>query len=171
MCRYGRVTETATSTLPSGCLWFILEKRMASDVGDAVDNEVSGWAIGWTAFAGIMMVISGFWWIMAGIVALANDTFYVVGPEYIFQFDVTTWGWIHLLLGIAVLVAGFYLFSGAVWARTIGVVISGLWALVAFAWLPWYPVWALLLIAVAVSVIWALTAHGRDLADTRAMSS
>jgi hypothetical protein len=130
-----------------------------------MDNEPSGWAIGWTGFAGIMMVIGGIWWAIAGIVALVNDTFYVVGEEYIFQFDVTTWGWIHLILGIAVLLAGFYLFTGAVWARTVGVIIAVLWALVAFAWLPWYPVWAILFIAASISVIWALTAHGRDITE------
>ena len=127
------------------------------------DEYPSSWAVGWTAFAGIMMVIGGIWWIIAGIVALANSTFYVVGPEYIFQFDVTTWGWVHLLLGIVVLLAGFGLFSGAVWARTVGVIVSVLWILVAFAWLPWYPVWAILFIAVAIFIIWSLTVHGRDI--------
>ena len=113
-----------------------------------------------------MMVLGGAWWIMAGIVALVNDTFYVVGNEYIFQFDVTTWGWIHLLLGIVILFAAYGLFSGAVWARTVGVIIAVVWALFAFAWLPWYPLWAILLITISVFVIWALTAHGRDLAET-----
>ena len=130
-----------------------------------MDREVSSWAVGWTAFAGIMMVISGIWWIISGLVAIASDTFYVVGEEYIFQFDATTWGWIHLLVGILVLVAGFYLFTGAIWARTIGVIIAVLMALVAFAWLPWYPIWAILFIAVSVFVIWALTVHGHDIAE------
>ena len=130
-----------------------------------MDREVSSWAVGWTAFAGIMMVISGIWWIISGLVAIASDTFYVVGEEYIFQFDATTWGWIHLLIGILVLVAGFYLFTGAIWARTIGVIIAVLMALIAFAWLPWYPIWAILFIAVSVFVIWALTVHGHDIAE------
>ena len=98
-----------------------------------MDNDPSGWAIGWTAFAGIMMVMGGVWWIISGIVAIANEDFYVVGEEYIFQFSTTTWGWIHLILGIVILLAGFYLFTGAVWARTVGVIIAVLWALVAFA--------------------------------------
>ena len=98
-------------------------------------------------------------------IAIANDTFYVVGQEYIFQFSTTTWGWIHLILGIVILLAGFYLFTGAVWARTVGVIIAVLWALVAFAWLPWYPVWAIVFIAVSIFVIWALTAHGRDIVE------
>ena len=127
-------------------------------------REPSGWAIGWTAFAGVMMVIQGFWWLMAGFIAVVNDTFYVAGEEYIFQFDTTTWGWIHLLLGIVIVAAGMGLFTGAVWARTVGVVMAGIAMLIAFAWLPWYPIFAILLIAVSVAIIWALTAHGRDLA-------
>ncbi len=72
---------------------------------------------------------------------------------------------IHLILGIVVVLAGFFVFTGAVWARTVGVVVAVLWALVAFAWLPWYPVWAVLLIAVSIFIIWALTVHGRDIVD------
>jgi len=128
-----------------------------------MDDQPSGWAIGWTGFAGIMMVMGGIWWIITGIVALANSTFYVVGAEYVFKFNVTTWGWIHVLLGIVILVAGFYVFTGAVWARTVGVIIAVLWGLIAFAWLPWYPVWAILFIAVSIFVIWALTVHGHDI--------
>ena len=123
-------------------------------------------AAGWSAFAGIMMVIGGVWWVIVGLSALVDDAFYVVGPEYIFQFDATTWGWIHLILGIVILLAGFYVFTGAVWARTVGVIIAVLWALVAFAWLPWYPVWAIVFIAVSIFIIWALTVHGRDIAHS-----
>ena len=130
-----------------------------------MDNDPSGWAIGWTAFAGIMMVMGGVWWIISGIVAIANEDFYVVGEEYIFQFSTTTWGRIHLILGIEILLAGFYLFTGAVWARTVGVIVAVLWALVAFAWMPWYPIWAIAFLAVSIFVIWALTAHGRDIVE------
>ena len=130
-----------------------------------MDDYPSGWAIGWTAFAGIMMVMGGVWWIISGIAAIADDAFLVVGEEYIFQFDPTTWGWIHLILGIVILLAGFYLFTGAVWARTVGVIIGVVWAIVAFAWMPYYPVWALAFIAVSIFIIWALTAHGRDIVE------
>jgi len=90
-----------------------------------MDNEPSGWAVGWTAFAGIMMIMAGVWWIIAGIVAIANSDFYVVGAEYIFQFSTTSWGWIHLVLGIVVLLSGFGLFTANVWARTVGMVATG----------------------------------------------
>jgi hypothetical protein len=131
-----------------------------------MDDQASGWAVGWTAFAGIMMVIGGIWWVIIGIIALVNDNFYVVTEEYIFQFNVTTWGWIHLLLGILVALAGIYLFTGAVWARIIGVAVAIVWMIAAFAWLPYAPVWAIALLAIAVFIIWALTVHGRDIAET-----
>ena len=130
-----------------------------------MDREPSGWAMGWTAFAGIMMVLMGGWWIITGLVAIVNDEFYVVGEEYIFQFDVTTWGWIHLILGIIILASGFGLFTANVWARTVGVIIAVIAALVGFAWLPWYPIWAIIFIAVSVAIIWALTAHGHDITE------
>ena len=126
------------------------------------------WAVGWSAFAGFMMVILGFGWLVVGLIALADEAFFVVTPDYIFKFDLTTWGWIHLIVGIIVLVAGFALFSGAVWARIVGVIVAVLATLTAFAWLPWYPIWAIILIAISVAIIWALTVHGQDLATARA---
>ena len=130
-----------------------------------MDSEPSGWAVGWTAFAGIMMIMLGGWWIIAGIVGIANDDFYVVGEEWILEFSTTAWGWIHLILGIVILVAGFGLFAARTWARIVGVVVAAFAGLVAFSWLPWYPVWAILFIAASVAVIWALTAHGEDIAS------
>ena len=127
------------------------------------NNQPSRWAIGWTVFAAVMMILMGGWWIISGTVAIINDEFYVVTKEWIFEFDVTGWGWIHLGLGIVILLAGFGLFSGAVWARVIGAVIAVLAGLAAFAWLPYYPVWAIIFIAMSVGVIWAITAHGSDI--------
>jgi hypothetical protein len=111
------------------------------------------------------MLMMGIWWIIAGFVALVDDTFYVVTNEYIFKFDVTTWGWIHLILGVVVLLSAFGLFTGSVWARTVGVILAFIAALVAFAWLPWYPIWAILFIIASVGVMWALTVHGRDVTE------
>lgn len=74
-------------------------------------------------------------------------------------------GLVHLLVGLGILAAGLSLFSGAVWARTVGVIMAVIAMIVAFAWLPWYPVFAILLIAVSAAVVWALTVHGLDMAD------
>jgi hypothetical protein len=122
-------------------------------------------AVGWTWFAAIMMGLLGIFWAIAGLVGILEDEFFVVTPNYVFKFDVTTWGWIHLILGIVVFLASLALFQGAVWARTVGVILAGLSALVGFAWLPWYPIWGIILIVMAVFVIWALTVHGRDVTE------
>jgi len=127
-----------------------------------MDREPSGWAIGWTWFAGLMMVMIGFWHAIAGLTAIINDEFYTRTPNYLLKFDISTWGWIHLLLGILILLAGFALFSGAVWARSLGVILAVVSAIAAFGWLPYYPVWGIIIIVVAVAVIWSLTVHGRD---------
>jgi hypothetical protein len=127
------------------------------------EREPSGWAIGWTAFAGIMMIMMGILWVISGLVAIFNDEFYVVTQNWIFQFDVSTWGWIHLILGAVILASGFGLFSGAVWARIVGVIIAVISGLVAFTWLPYYPVWGIIFIVISIGVIWALTVHGRDI--------
>ncbi len=123
----------------------------------------SGGAMGLTAFDGILMLMLGGWWILAGIVAIANSDFFVVTQEWIFEFSTTSWGWTHLILGVVVLLAGFGVFTGAVWARTVGVILAGISGLVAFAWLPYFPVWAILIVTLSVFTIWALTVHGRDI--------
>lgn len=120
-------------------------------------------AVGFTVFAGTMMIVIGVLHAIQGIVAIADDTFYVVGQEWVFSLDVTTWGWVHLVLGVVVALAGFFVFRGSVWARAIGVLVASISAIVSFAWLPYYPVWGLVVIAIDVFVIWALTAHGRDI--------
>lgn len=133
--------------------------------GEVHAREHSAGAVGIIVFASIMMMLVGVFHVIQGIVALANDTFYVVGQEYVFQFDVTTWGWVHLLLGIVVGLAGLFLLQGQVWARAVAVGIASLSILANFAWMPYYPVWSLTVIAFAVFVIWAVTVHGRDVAD------
>jgi len=129
------------------------------------ERQASRWAIGWTAFAAILMIMMGFWWIISGFVALLDSEFYVVTLRWIFQFDVSVWGWIHLILGIVILASGCGLFLGAVWARIVGVILAAVAGLLAFAWLPYYPVWAIIFIAISVAVIWALTVHGRDITE------
>ena len=127
------------------------------------ETRPSGWAVGLTAFAGFMMLLVGFFQAIAGFAALLEDEFYVIGQEYIFQFDTTTWGWIHLIVGIVVILAGFGIFTGNVLARTVGVIVAVVSAIANFMWLPYYPVWSVVVIAIDIAVIWALTAHGRDI--------
>ena len=128
-----------------------------------MSQERSGAAVGWTKFAGIMMILIGLFHALAGLSGVLKDDVYAVLPNYVLKFDVTTWGWIHLIGGIVVVLAGLSVWNGAVWARTVGVIIAAASALVSFAWIPLYPIWSIVLIAIDVTVIWALTAHGRDI--------
>jgi hypothetical protein len=123
-------------------------------------RDVSGWAVGGIAFAGTVMVMIGAFQIMEGIVAIANDTFYVVTRNYTFDLDVTAWGWIHLILGLVVLATGFGLFSRSTWAGVTALVICTLSAISNFFFVPYYPFWAIVVIALNVWVIWALTRPG-----------
>lgn len=131
-----------------------------------MDRQPSGAAVGWTVFAAFMLILVGTFDIIAGLAGIIENEFYVKTPNYILEFDATTWGWIKLLWGTVVLLAGFALFGGAVWARTVGVIAAVISAIANFAWVPVYPVWAITIIAVDVAVIWALTAHGRDITMT-----
>jgi hypothetical protein len=112
-----------------------------------------------------MLIMIGLFQAIAGLVAIVNKKFYVVGEVWIFQFDVTTWGWIHLIIGVAVGLAGFFLLTGAVWARVVGITVAFIAAIANFAWLPWYPIWSIIVITVCVFVIWALSVHGRDITE------
>lgn len=123
----------------------------------------SAWATGFIIFAAVMMMMSGAFQALAGLVALFEDEFYVTTPNYLLQLDTTTWGWIHLVLGLLVVVASFAVLGGRIWGRVIGVILAALSALANFAFIPYYPVWSLVVITLDVFVIWALTAHGRDI--------
>ena len=105
---------------------------------DRQDNY-SGGAVAVTATAGIVMMLVGILHGMQGLVALLNDEFYLVGNEYAFQFDLTAWGWIHLIAGVVFVFAGFGLFTGAVWARTVAVILACISIVANFAWMPYYP--------------------------------
>lgn len=130
-----------------------------------MSEQPSAWAAGYAAFAGVVLIMVGFFQAVAGLVAIVDDNFYVVGQEYIFQFDVTTWGWIHLIVGLIVLLSGIGIFSGNVLARTVGVLAAAISGVAAFMWLPWYPVWGVVIIALDIAIIWALTMHGRDISQ------
>lgn len=128
-------------------------------------EEPSGWAIGWTFFAAFMMLLVGGFQMIAGFAAIINDDKFMVTEDLVLKLSTNRWGWVHLILGLVILLAGLGLFKGATWARTVGVIMAGLSALSAFAYIPIYPVWGIMIAAVAIAVIWALTAHGRDVAD------
>jgi hypothetical protein len=128
------------------------------------DQATSGWAVGFILFAGIMMIMVGIWQALQGLIAIFENEFYVATRNYLFEFDATAWGWIHLLIGLLVAFAGWGLLSGRTWARVVAITLAVLSAIANFLFIPYYPFWSLLIIAVDVFVIWAIAAHGRDVA-------
>jgi hypothetical protein len=135
---------------------------MASTQYDPKDSgqQVSGWAMGGLVFAASMLTLAGTFQILAGLVALFNDEFFVVARNYTFDLDVSGWGWIHLIIGAAMIATGLGLFGGRTWAGVTAIVIAMLSALANFFFIPYYPIWALVVIALDVWVIWALTRPG-----------
>ena len=122
-------------------------------------------AVGGYVFAGVILIVVGCFHAIAGLVAIFDDGFYVVSENYTFNVDTTGFGWIHLLAGVLVALAGFALFSAATWARVVGVLFASLSAIANFFFIPYYPFWAILIIALDIWVIWALTRHVEKLQE------
>ncbi|MFE2555040.1 hypothetical protein ACFXGT_03250 [Streptomyces sp. NPDC059352] len=130
--------------------------------GPAQSPAGSGMAVGgWVVFAAVLMIFVGLMTLFQGIAGIAKDDIFVTTRDYVYQFSLTGWGWVHLILGIIMVLAGIALFTGALWARMVGVALASLGLIANFMWLPYYPFWAMLLIAIDVIVIWALCAAPR----------
>ena len=142
------------------------EDAYSSSAARRAERETSGWAVGFIMFAAVMMIMVGVFQALQGLVAIFENEFYVPTRNYLFQFDATTWGWTHLLLGLLVAFAGYGLLSGKTWARTVAILLAVISAIANFAFIPYYPFWSLLIIAVDILVIWAIAAHGGSLRDT-----
>jgi hypothetical protein len=129
---------------------------------DRTDAPVSGWVYGFAAFAGAVMLMIGIFQAIAGLAAIFENEFFAVGPNYFYEIDVTAWGWIHLILGAIIAFAGISIYTGQAWARSVGVLLAILSAVANFFFIPYYPVWAVLIIALNVAVIWALVQYGPE---------
>jgi hypothetical protein len=132
------------------------------------EEAPSGAAVGFILFAAIMMIMAGVFQAISGLVAIFQNEFYVATRNYLFQFDATTWCWIHLLVGLIVAFAGWGLLSGRTWARVVGITVALVSATANFLFIPYYPFWALTIITLDIFVIWAIAAHGGELRDRSA---
>jgi hypothetical protein len=131
--------------------------------GQAAPTDQTAW-VGWVVFGACMMVMLGLFHAIAGLVALFKETYFVVGSsDLVVSVSYDTWGWAHLIGGLAVLAVGVGLFTGATWARVLGVLVAMLSALVNLAFLAAYPLWSTMMITLAVLVIYAVTAHGAEI--------
>jgi hypothetical protein len=120
------------------------------------DTARLAWATGLTAFAAVLLAIAGVLDIFRGIMGIAQDDVFVTTRAYVFRFDLTGWGWAHLVLGVLAVVISIGLFRAATWARVAGVTIAGLVILANFLSLPYYPGWSVVMIAFSGFIIWAL---------------
>jgi hypothetical protein len=112
-----------------------------------------------------MMVMAGMFGIIHGLVALINDEVYLVTNDGVVAFDFTTWGWIHLILGIIVLIAGFAVMSGQLWARIVGVFVAMLSAVSQIAFITAFPLWSVVIIGIDVLIIYGLLVHGEEVEE------
>ncbi|PZF81290.1 DUF7144 family membrane protein [Jiangella anatolica] len=127
---------------------------------DTSRPEPSGWAMGGVVFAATMMIMIGVFQALEGLAAIIDDDFYVVLPNYTFDLDVTAWGWVHLIVGVLIAVAGFYLFTGSAVAGGVAIALAMVSAISNFFFIPYYPFWSLLIIALCVFVIWSVARSG-----------
>jgi hypothetical protein len=125
-------------------------------------GEPTGW-VGWVFFGGVLLILSGCFHAMSGLVALFKDDYYVVRPSgLVLEANYTAWGWGHLLIGLLLFAAGCGVMAGQLWARTVGVVLAVLSSIANMVFMAAYPVWSIIVITVDVIVIYALIVHGRE---------
>jgi uncharacterized membrane protein len=136
----------------------------SESASNTYDSSTTAWT-GWIAFAGIMMIVGGVLAIIQGTVAIANANWAVWANVDALATNVKNWGWVHLILGIVVVLAGLGVFTGNILARTVGVLLAGLSLIVNFMFLPAYPLWGLTIIVLDTLVIWALIVHGGEVRD------
>lgn len=127
-----------------------------------MSKQVTGWT-GWVAFAGIYAVLVGIFQAIIGFVSLFKNDIFVVGRETIWFVDYSTWGWIHILIGLFILLVGLAILAGQTWGRVFGVIMVSLSAIATFAFVPVYPIWSVIILIVDILVLYALIAHGGEM--------
>ena len=137
--------------------------RVPRQRGREEQTGQTGW-VGWVVFGAMMMILMGSFHAIAGLVALFDESYYVVpNQDLVVTVSYDTWGWVHLVAGLVALAAGIGLFTGATWARVLGVAVAMVSAILSLAFLAAYPVWGIMTITLDVLVIYAITAHGAEI--------
>lgn len=127
------------------------------------DVRVTGWT-GWAWFASILLFIGAAIDLFYGFMAIFGpDTAYFVSPKALVSFNLQAWGWVSVIIGVLLLLAGVFLIRGALWARIFAVIIAALNAVTQLMSLPAQPLWSIVMVTVDILVIYAVTVHGREL--------
>ena len=122
-----------------------------------MSDTKQAWAGGLSAFAAVMLMTVGTLTFLNGLAAVFKDEFYAKVGDYLYKFDITAWGWFHLILGILVVTVGVFVLIGSGWARIAGIILAALSLVSNFMALPYYQWWAIIIIALDIAVIWALS--------------
>lgn len=133
---------------------------------NAADRAATGAAArqptGWTVFAGVVLLIVGSLDALWGLAAILNEEVVIVGGSGVILADVSTWGWVHLILGSIVAITGLGLFSGSSSFRWAAVFFVAINAVTQIVWFPAAPLWAMLIIFLDVVIIYQLTARWEE---------
>ncbi|MFF0199848.1 hypothetical protein [Streptomyces sp. NPDC005017] len=121
-----------------------------------------GWESGGVTFAGVLMLCGGAVAVLQGIAAIAKDDVYRRVGSYVYEFDLTGWGVLHIVLGVLVALTGWGLLSGWPWTRAAGIVLASLGLVLHFLFLPYQPFWGVTTMAIDLFVIWSLVSAGPD---------
>ena len=117
---------------------------------------------GWVTYAMTMFIVVGALNVIYGLAMLINDEWIVFGADEVFYIDITIWGWLTLVLGALALWVAAGISQAKTWAQIVGLTAAALHAVNAFLTMPYYPVWSLVVLAMASLIIWALTVHGDE---------
>lgn len=134
-----------------------------ADIRSEIDGDsraTTATAFGGAVPAAALMILVGVFQALQGLAAIIDDEVFVVRPSYAYDLDVTAWGWGHLIIGAILVVTGFFLFSGSATAGGVAIGLAGMSAIANFAFVPYYPFWSMLIIALDVIVIWAVARSG-----------
>lgn len=154
--RPGDVThQDPSAPSPRG---YVPRPTQSLDDTSYAEERPAGAVLGFSITAAVLMLVSGLWSFLEGLSAIIKGSFFAVSPNYIYNIDITGWGWIHLIVGVLVFTAGAFLFMDKTWARIVGVVLACISAVLNFVWIPYQPVWSVVLIALDVFIVWALLA-------------
>ncbi|MGH3326436.1 MAG: DUF7144 family membrane protein [Streptomycetales bacterium] len=131
------------------------------------EEVTTGW-VGWVLFAGVVMILIGFFHAIAGIAALLQEEYFLVTQNgMLVDVNFTAWGWAHVALGVVVFLVGVGILAGQTWARMLGILFAVVSAIVSLGFLAAYPLWSILIIALDVVVIYSLAVHGREVKTLR----
>jgi hypothetical protein len=124
---------------------------------------IGGWTASFIVVAALMMMLLGVFHALVGFIGVLDDDFYVVREGYELKIDVAAWGWIHMIGGVVVVAAGWYLLlTGHLWARLTAILVASVSMIWNFFSIPYYPAWSILLIALNIGILWAVIAHGGE---------